>query len=150
MKKLPIAEKRIEKWKKDHKCKGRKAMADAQRFHELTGGCWHEFKEVSQYGNICKCNCLCGNLDEHIKKSNPTYSNAADILNRMKEFCGEEKFGLFVGNIGNVVDYQYEKFEFGNDIPTDYLVDLKYILNPPALLRKAVEFLEAYEKAQDK
>lgn len=75
-------------------------MTDAQRFHELTDGCWHEFKEVSQYGNICKCNCLCGNLDEHIKKSNPTYSTAESILNRMKEFCGQSKYNKFLWRLG--------------------------------------------------
>lgn len=121
-------------------------MTDAQKFHELTGGCWHEFKEVSQYGNICKCNCLCGNLDEHIKKSNPTYSHADEILKRMKEYCGEERYFDFMVRLGSDVIEKTNPTPIG--LINNFLND--YILNPPALLKKAVEFLEAYEKAQDK
>ena len=109
-------------------------MTDAQRFTELTGGCWHEYDKIIGLYNKCSCGKICGNLDEHIKQSNPTYSNAADILNRMKEFCGQSKYNKFLWeeSVDCVGRTQLEAIN--NFIE-------KYILNPPVLLRKAVEFL---------
>ena len=91
-------------------------MTDAQRFHELTGGCWHEWVEKTGYVTYCK---KCHSAYEEI----PTYDNAADILNRMKEKCGEERFETFLHDIG-------------------WFKTLDFLFNPSALLRKACEWLE--------
>jgi hypothetical protein len=105
-------------------------MSDAQRFTELLGGCWHEWMDTTEVGLRCTCRMICGNLDEHIKKSNPTYSNPKDILNKMKEFCGIHKFRNFI-------------YQLSDDCCEDTIMFVEtYILNPPALLRKAIEFLE--------
>jgi hypothetical protein len=111
-----------------------KKMTDAQRFTELTGGCWHEYDKIIGLYNKCSCGKICGNLDEHIKQSNPTYSNAADILNRMKEFCGIDKYEDFICTIGSITPLF--------DEPPIYSIEEKFILNPAALLKKAMEFLE--------
>jgi hypothetical protein len=80
--------------------------SDAQRFHELTGLYLPE---------------------------NP---NAADILNRMKEFCEEERYIEFMLSFTSFTDSRGY---------TTYMSPItfvnNYILNPSALLRKAVEFL---------
>ncbi len=81
-------------------------MTDAQRFHELTG------LEL------------------------PENYNAADILKRMKEKCGEGKHDLFMAQL-----------EYGNSPevePQDWsgMIDVAYVENSTALLREAVEFLE--------
>lgn len=112
-------------------------MTDAQRFHELTGGCWHEYDKIIGLYNKCSCGKICGNLDEHIKQSNPTYTNPADILKRMRDYCGEERYALFMA-----------KLEYGMQQPNieaidwDGSIDEDYVLNPSALLRKACEWLE--------
>lgn len=78
------------------------SKSDAQKFHELTG------LEL------------------------PENYNAADILNRMKEFCREERYINFIKTVGEIM------------APHNYheVISIDYILNPPALLQKAVEFLE--------
>jgi hypothetical protein len=110
-----------------------KEKSDAQRFHELTGGCWHE--PIFLGSRICnKCGVLfaIGNANEpfdDFDKVNPTYSNSADILNRMKEFCGEEKFEKFLYEIG-------------------WFKTTKYLFDCLALLDKAIEFLEQLKKGE--
>ena len=81
-------------------------MTDAQRFHELTG------LEL------------------------PENYNAADILNRMKEFCGEEKYLIFISWLCSTLSFSIDNFRIVMDFINTY------ILNPSALLRKAVEFLK--------
>jgi len=113
-------------------------MTNAQRFHELTAkdkaDVWNNFIGFRS----SKFHCSCGlnfnyhnDLLEHIKESNPTYSNAADILNRMREFCGEDKYGDFILWLP---DYSV------NGI-LKHVIDT-YILNPSALLERAIEFLQ--------
>jgi len=119
-------------------------MTDAQRFHELTGGCWHEYDKIIGLYNKCSCGKICGNLDEHIKQSNPTYSNAADILKRMREYCGEEKYKKFFTEIATKRNGEYL------ELMTIYEFVATYILNPPSLLKKAVEFFERRRMKNEK
>lgn len=104
----------------------------AKRFTELTGGCWHEWKGNNPIGNVCSCGSTCGNISEHIEASNPTYSNAADILNVMWE--RKDCYG-FIENIVKAIKYKTPL-----NVLAYFIND--YILNPTALLREAVEFLE--------
>ncbi len=110
------------------------------------GDVWHEITNytiVKDGRVITYATCSCGKnflfdstLDEHIKNSNPTYDNPRDILKRMREYCGEERFDLFMAQL-----------EYGNNTNVEGIdwsgnIDIDYILNPPALLKKAVEFLK--------
>lgn len=103
-------------------------------FHEATGGCWHEWEIYTDWVesiptcsySVCK---KCNTTLDCKEKENPTYSNPRDILNRMKEYCGEEKYREFIDIVGASV---YDT----------YYIDEDYILNPPALLKKAWEFLK--------
>ena len=125
--------------------------SDAQRFTELTGGIWHEL--LHSNSRICTCG-LTGESQSllfiHISESNPTYSNAADILNRMKEFCGEERYAKFIGTLP--LTFIVDKLNPNEELTKKLFISFidTYILNTPALLKKSVEFLEVYEKAQDK
>jgi hypothetical protein len=112
----------------------------ARLFHEATGGIWHEVEQAGT--GYFKCSC---SKEKHsyyyaeflYQHTNPTYTNPADILNRMKEYCGEERYGEFI--------YQCIT-EMRTLNKTSYLTVMgfvdSFILNAPALLRKAVEFLE--------
>jgi hypothetical protein len=108
-------------------------MTDAQRFTELTGGCHHV--RTSKYSAICrKCKAdICS-------APSISYDNAADILNRMKEYCGEERYYTFIrkkgiGIVRKLTDYPINVYKI--------FIDETYILNPSLLLREAIEFLEA-------
>ena len=121
--------------------------SNAQIFTELTtkdkNDVWHEVRKGSyqavdnmliiDYKYICSCG-LVGNykqpLEIHCKNLNPTYPNAADILNRMRDFVGEDGYIQFV--IYLIIPKGMNYFTF---------ID-QYILNPSALLEKAIEFLE--------
>jgi hypothetical protein len=70
--------------------------------------------------------------------ANPTYDNAADILNRMKDYCGEERYKIFINSFTSYTDYRH----WTTYKPTIDFINEIYILNPSALLRKAVEFLQ--------
>lgn len=83
--------------------------SNAQIFTELTGGKWDEE------------NCV-------------TFLNAADILNKMKEFCGEERYKEFVNEYIGEISYDVEHNEI-------IYINEKYILTPSLLLEKAVEYL---------
>lgn len=108
----------------------------AKEFHEATakeGDCWHEWiTGVSPeiYLIVCK---HCGEIYTDYN-DNPTYDNPRDILNRMKEFCGEERYDEFIRWL-----QQTHWFEIDEFLET-------YILNPPALLKKAVEFMKGEGK----
>jgi hypothetical protein len=110
-------------------------MNDAQRFTELTGGCRHV--RTSKYSAICrKCKAdICS-------APSISYDNAADILNRMRDYCGEERYREFieVGGIGIV---------YHSGVASGYrwlvAINEDYILDHPALLKKAVEFLKGEE-----
>lgn len=117
------------------------AKSDAQRFHELTGGKLHyEIESIQKDYYYCSCGFVEKDrsaFNGHIAKHNPTYSNAADILNRMKEFCGEEKYLIFISWLCSTLSFSIDNFRIVMDFINTY------ILNPSALLRKAVEFMEA-------
>jgi hypothetical protein len=98
-------------------------MTETQRFHELTGGCWHEWVEKTGYVTYCK---KCLSAYEEI----PTYDNPADILKRMRDYCGEERYKDFLNTISESIS------------PYAKVIDIYYIENAPALLRKACEWLE--------
>jgi hypothetical protein len=113
----------------------------ARLFHEATakeGEVWHEVVPIT-----LKPRCSCGkmftwqsDLSKHIDESNPTYDNPRDILKRMRDFCGEERFDLFMAQL-----------EYGNNTNVEGIdwsgnIDIDYILDPPALCKKAVEFLK--------
>jgi len=109
----------------DHECEAcdeKDRMTDAQKFTELTGGKWENIID-----GVCD---RCGT----VFYANPTYSTAADILNRMKEFCGVDKYENFICTVGSITPLF--------DEPPIYSIEEKYILNPSALLQKAIEFLE--------
>ena len=113
--------------------------SDAQKFTELTGGCWHKISpfdsplsiilsivdggKLEQNEYECR---MCGTKYIH----NPTYTNAADILNKMKEFCGEEKYSEFI------IELDLD----GSGILESFIN--KFVLNHSALLQKVIEFLE--------
>ncbi len=112
----------------------------AQIFTELTGGCWHEANDCILGVWTCSCGkkfyeCEEEQLLEHLQKENNLYSNPADILTKMKEFCGEEKYGEFI------------KFSLSSWIipfkeGTRVYINIEYILNPTQLLERACEWLE--------
>ncbi len=108
----------------------------AKLFHEATGGCWHEYDKIIGLYNKCSCGKICGNLDEHIKQSNPTFDNPTDILKRMRDYCGEERYKLFMAQL-----------EYGNNAYVEGIdwsghIDVDYVTNAPALCKKAWEFLK--------
>ena len=125
-------------------------MTDAQKFHELTGGCWHKVYSYEGYIDYpsaiggrtvrrdqvwYKCRkCENKSIDER-SFTNPAYFNAADILNLMREFCREERYGKFIQELA------FEMFRTKTAPSINEFIEM-FILNPPALLRKAVEFLE--------
>lgn len=102
--------------------------SSAQIFTELTGGCWHERGKRGRFTEIC---CKCGKK----YKRNPTYQNVADILRVME---ARKDYYDFMEYIANRIDYQ---------IPMNVLVYFinDYILNPSALLERAIEFLKKGE-----
>jgi hypothetical protein len=100
------------------------------------GDCWHI--RISKYSAICK---KCG--ADMSTATNPTYDNPLDILNRMRDYCGEERYREFieVGGIGIV---------YHSGVASGYrwlvAINEDYILDPPALCKKAVEFLKGEGK----
>lgn len=123
--------------------------SDAQKLTELLGGCWHEVV-ARGLENICSCgfkSYLIVSLDEHIEESNPTYKNPKDILNKMKEFCGEERYIKFIRKISLKKHIDYAAYDEEPDkvsfVPmSTYEFINAYILNIPALVTKAIEFLD--------
>ncbi len=112
----------------------------AKRFTELMGKCWHEgaFAQLSnpydaRHGmNVLYCIYCKLELEPDYKSKLPTYSNAADILRVMEE---RKDYYDFIEKIVKSINYT---------IPLNvlsYFIN-DYILNPTALLREAVEFLE--------
>lgn len=102
----------------------------AKEFFLLTakeGDCWHI--RISKYSAICK---KCG--ADMSTATNPTYSHADDILKRMRGYCEIDKYEDFICTVGFIIPLY--------DEPPIYSIEEKYILDPPALLKKAVEFLE--------
>lgn len=117
----------------------------AQIFTEATGGHWHIGREdgFPRFG-VCECGYVAINKNT---LDNPTYSNPADILRRMKEFLGEEGFEKFIKTISleKHVDYR----EAYGEPDERYFVTMSiidfingFILNAPALLDKAIEYLQ--------
>jgi hypothetical protein len=117
--------------------------SDNQRLTELLGGCWHEWMDTTEVGLRCTCRIICGNLDEHIKKSNPTYQHADEVLVPLREKLGEERYREFI-----VVKLHNLERQYWYLVGSSHLSNLKkntpefFILNVPALVKKAIEFLE--------
>jgi hypothetical protein len=95
------------------------------------GDCWHT--RISKYSAICK---KCG--ADMSTATNPTYDNPRDILKRMKDFCGEERYFDFMVHLGSDVIEKTNPTPIG--LINNFLND--YILDHPALCKKAVEFLK--------
>jgi uncharacterized C2H2 Zn-finger protein len=103
------------------------------------GEVWHEVVEHRSGYYRCSCGevfAYGSDIDNHINQINPTYDNPRDILKRMREYCGDERFDLFMAQL-----------EYGNNTNVEGIdwsgnIDIDYILDPPALLQKAVEFLK--------
>jgi hypothetical protein len=105
-------------------------------FTELTGGHWHEYK-IRCGGGRSYLECSCGHcafLGEK-EKQNPTYTNPADVLRVMMEFLNEDNLVKFARTVG--IDYP---------IWGPIYIELKYIIEPDALLKAAVEFLKEGKK----
>lgn len=106
----------------------------AQIFTELIGGCLHTFapKSEDEWATmVCsKCGYTTNDLNAQFEETANDYLNAADILNKMKEFCGEERYYKFICEIGLEKNFVY-------------YVEEKYILNAPTLLLKAIEYLRS-------
>ncbi len=121
-----------------------KDKSPEQEFFEATGGCRHEITEDTDR-NVYVCNCgielptalFC---QDHIKESNPTYSHADEILNRMKEYWGEEGYDLFMAQL------EYGNRENVEAIDWSGMIDVDLVTNPKALLSKAIEYLKEKER----
>ena len=98
-----------------------------KKFTELTGGHWHENPKPEYYdgklGGRCKI----------MRDFNPDYENPADVLKVIKAFLNEDDFVKFARTVG--ADYP---------IWGTIYIELKYIIEPDALLKAAVEFLEVW------
>lgn len=122
----------------------KKEKSDAQRFTELTGWCWHERDLMEPPVKLLLSALNNSRLEQQVyicKKCkaeftyNPTYENPKDILLKMKEFCGEERYCNFINSVGF---WKYTNVTGGTKI----YIEENYILNPAKLLRKACEFLQ--------
>jgi hypothetical protein len=109
-----------------------------KRFHELTGGHWHEL-----IGDRTCHWCSCDPSKQYRISDprhammpiheNPTYSNPADVLKKIIEIGLYDEFMVQYGGLS----------KFGRHLDC-ILVDL--ILEPDALMKAAVEFLKEGEK----
>jgi len=98
-----------------------------KEFHELTGGHWHEWR----WDNTVKVyKCLECELTSGTPIQNPTYTNPADVLRVMMARDDWDKFADTI-SCGELMEPSYK------------CVGLEYIIEPDALLKTAVEFLEA-------
>ena len=101
-----------------------------KEFTELTGGHWHEWR-IHYTPNGSKFYCRCHSdiyLEAMELPDNPTYDNPADVLRVMMEREDGIEFVEIVGGYDHC-DWPYVK--------------LAFIIEPDALLRKAVEWLKA-------
>jgi hypothetical protein len=116
--------------------------AQCRAFTLLLGVEWHEIKSEGYYDGIRqveqpKCSCgkksflFLSELKDHIARNNPTYSDSASILAKMKEKLGEEKYRAFL----------FEIFYFEANDPLQTFVD-KFIFSPALLIGKATEFMK--------
>ena len=128
---------------------GDKEMTDrtqlCKEFAELTGGQWHELVSSSKYGNpVCSCGKVI-TLPEfiHFTINNCRYENPADVLRVMMArddwyILDWAKPSGFVWNIGEpILCGQYA---------VGYNINSRYILEPDALMKAAVEFLKEGKK----
>ena len=117
--------------------------SEAQIFTELTGVCWHGWEAITEWvesiptGTFFKCQ-KCGAILDCKENENPTYS-AVDILKRMKEFCGEEKYRKFI---------RTKAIGLCQLTDDEWIISIyeTYILNPALLLKKCNEFISGTEK----
>ena len=109
-----------------------------REFTELTGGHWHE-SVASGKDITCICD-DCGKVH-----GNPTYENPADVLRVMLDVLPRNKFIRFVDKYGKWWT-QTEMTEHGKvDITYPYF-STQMIIEPDALLKAAVTFLEEREE----
>jgi hypothetical protein len=74
----------------------------------------------------------------------PENPNAADILLRMRKKCGEERYDMFMAQLEYGNNAYVEGIDWSGNIDVDYVTD------PSALLRKAVEWLEGEKDGKKK
>jgi hypothetical protein len=121
--------------------------SDAQILTELLGGCWHEEIDITHLGTNRTCSCgfvgTAKELNYHIKESNPKYLHADEVLVPLREKLGEERYREFI-----VVKLHNLERQYWYLVGSSHLSNLKkntpefFILNVPALVKKAIEFLE--------
>lgn len=118
---------------------------NAQIFTELTekdkNDVWHEV-EMVDFGAYLIQRCSCGQPLSK-KCSNPTYQNAADILTRMREFCGEERFYNFMHEVGIIIGAAIL-----NKQDHEYYIDVDYLIEKDengelVLLQRAIDFIRS-------
>jgi hypothetical protein len=117
--------------------------SDNQKLTELLGGCWHEgaiaqrsnFFEQNYGQNVLYCKLCKTELESDYKNNRPTYTHADEVLIPLREKLGEEKYEQFITSL------LYPKLFMTITMPVIYFTDT-YILNIPALVIKAIEFLE--------
>ena len=116
-----------------------------REFTELTGGHWHDPTWVNpngiKFSGLYQCSC---GIKSHFSDSsalvNPTYENPADVLRVMMArddwyILDWAKPSGFVWNIGEPI--LCDQYAVG------YNINSKYIIEPDALLKAAVEWLKA-------
>lgn len=121
--------------------------AQCREFTLLMGVEWHEIKSEGYYDGIRqveqpKCSCgksflFLSELKDHIARNNPTYSDSASILLKMREQ------GLYEPFICYLFDEEYtpEDIKECSMMGDTLLRILDYIFNPALLIGKAIEWM---------
>jgi hypothetical protein len=112
--------------------------AQCKRFTLAIGECWHEWE--CDYSNFHCIKCWYRVNSSDYTPKNPTYTDSASILEKMREKLGEEKYSKFIYQLSSQyfdkngitrIGQQARLINFLND----------YIFNPAALIDKALEFM---------
>jgi hypothetical protein len=81
----------------------------AKRFQIACGNEWHEIKKDGVY-RTCSCGKRftqterqIGKIDKHIKESNPTYLNPADIIREVMKWDDADEFFASISPVGMCV-----------------------------------------------
>lgn len=120
-------------------------MSDAQKLTELLGRCWHErdwSKEPTMWvggkGIHCFTCVKCKQpIPVYYDYNRPTYTHADEVLRAMRRKLEIEGYKLFMAKL----QYGFEQPNV-EAVDWDGSIDEEYILNVPALVQKAIEFLE--------
>lgn len=111
-----------------------------KEFCELTGGQYHELKQVGVYEYACDCGasfnifdprCVDMVVAKHVSL-NSTYENPADVLRIMEKRKDYKYFAALIGKYSEVWGTVY--------------IDSNYILKPDALFQAAIDFLRTKER----